>query len=108
MRYVYFTKMLQSLDVPALVDFAKEVGLDGFDFAVRPGFPVTPENAMIGLPLAARVFRDAKLTIGLVTAPTSLNDPSSRAAATLFEACGTAGVSAIKIGYFPYKAALSA
>ena len=45
MRYIYFTKTLQKLDVPSLIKFCKEAGLDGADMAVRPGFPVTPDNA---------------------------------------------------------------
>src|SRR5262245_14594066 len=95
MRYVYFTKSLQSLDLPGVIAFLKEAGLDGADLAVRPGYPVNPENALTELPRAAQMFRDAGLTIGLVTTPTSLNDPDSNAARALFEACGKAGVPAV-------------
>jgi sugar phosphate isomerase/epimerase len=104
MRYVYFTKLLKDLDVKALVAFCKEVGLDGVDLAVRPGYPVTPDNAATALPEAAKVIRDAGLTIGLVTADTKLIDPTGKPAVALFEACARAEVPAIKIGYFPYKA----
>jgi sugar phosphate isomerase/epimerase len=103
MRYVYFTKTLQSLDVPGIIAFLKETGLDGADLAVRPGYPVTLENAAVELPRAAKAFQDAGLIIGLVTAPTTLTDPDSAAAKGLFEACGKASVPAIKIGYFTYK-----
>jgi sugar phosphate isomerase/epimerase len=103
MRYVYFTKTLQTLDVPGLLAFFKEVGLDGADLAVRPGYPVHPGNALTELPKAAQVFRDDGLVIGLVTAPTSLTDPESSLAGAIFEACGKAGVAAVKIGYFPYR-----
>lgn len=103
MRYVYFTKMLQGLDVAGLVAFAKETGLDGFDLTVRPGFPVTPDNAAAELPRAAKTIKDAGLIIGLATAPTSLNDAASRVAEAIFDACAKAGVPAVKIGYFPYK-----
>jgi len=103
MRYLYFTKTLQTLDLAGTIAFLKEAGLDGADLAVRPGYPVTPENAASELPKAAKSFQDAGLTIGMVTAPTNLNDPESPMARTLFEACGKAGVPAIKIGYFTYK-----
>jgi sugar phosphate isomerase/epimerase len=43
------------------------------------------------------------LVIGLVTAPTSLTEPDSKHAQAIFEACGKAGVPAVKIGYFPYR-----
>lgn len=102
MNYVYFTKLLTELDVPGLIRFARDVGLDGFDLAVRPGYPVNPDNALVELPRAAQQVRAEKLNIGLVTAPTNLIDPEGRLGQTLFEACGKAGVPAIKIGYFPY------
>jgi hypothetical protein len=57
MRFVYFTKTLQSLDVAGLIAFCKEIGLDGVDFTVRPGYPVTPDNAVAEMPKAARAFR---------------------------------------------------
>jgi sugar phosphate isomerase/epimerase len=103
MHYVYFTKTLQGLDVPGLLTFFKEVGLDGADLAVRPGHPIHPDNALTELPKAVKMFRDEGLLIGLVTAPTNLIDPAGRMARTLFEACGKAGIAAIKIGYFTYQ-----
>jgi sugar phosphate isomerase/epimerase len=101
-RYVYFTKLLQGLDMPGIVTFLKEAGLDGADLAVRPGYPVTPDNAVAELPRAAKRFRDEGLAIGLVTAPTNLIDPDGATARNLFEASAKAGVLAVKIGYFPY------
>ncbi len=87
MRYVYFTKSLQSLDIPKLIAFLKEAGLDGADMAVRPDYPVTPANAAAELPKAARAFKDAGLTIGLVSTPTNLNDADVADAKRIFEAC---------------------
>jgi sugar phosphate isomerase/epimerase len=103
MRFVYFTKTLKGLDVKGLAAFCQEVGLDGADLAVRPGYPVEPANAAAALPAAARAFRDAGLTVGLVTAPTDLTDPDGKPARSLFEACARAEVPAVKIGYFPYR-----
>lgn len=103
MRYVYFTKTLQKLDLKGLIAFCKDTGLDGFDLAVRPGYPVTPDNALKALPEAAKAFRDAGLVIGLVTAPVTLTDPESKAAKTIFDACAKAEVPAVKLGYFPYS-----
>src|SRR5262249_47640962 len=103
MQYVYFTKLLQSLDVPGLIAFCKEVGLDGVDLAVRQDYPVNPDNVLTELPKAVKAFRDEGLVVGLVTAATNLTDPDSKLAATLFQASGKAGVAAIKIGYFAYQ-----
>ena len=104
MKFVYFTKTLRERTVVQLIDFVRAAGLEGVDLAVRPGYPVTPENAPLELPRAAKAFADNGLMIGLVTAPTSLTDPSSKQAIALFEACGAAGITHLKIGYFAYKA----
>jgi sugar phosphate isomerase/epimerase len=103
MRYVYFTKSLQSLDIAALIAFLKDTGLDGADMAVRPGFPVTPDNAPTELPRAAKAFKDAGLSIGIVSTPTSLNDADAADSKAIFEACAKAEVPAVKVGYFPYQ-----
>ncbi len=103
MRYVYFTKTLQSLDLAGLAAFLKQAGLDGADLAVRPGHPVHPDNVRTELPRAVKLFRDQGLVIGLVTAPTDLTDADKPAARALFEACARARVPAVKIGYFPYR-----
>ncbi len=103
MTYVYFTKFLQNLDIDALITFCHDVGLDGVDLTVRPGYPVTPENVATELPKAAAKLTDAKLKIGLVTIPTSSTDPDARDVKTIFETCGKLGIPAIKIGYFTYR-----
>jgi sugar phosphate isomerase/epimerase len=102
MQYLYFTKSLQSLDIPGVIAFLKDAGLDGADMAVRPGFPVTPANVRTALPDAAKQFHDAGLTIGLATTATTLADPDGGEAPAIFEACAKAGVPAVKIGYFRY------
>src|SRR5262245_31627299 len=104
MRYVYFTKSLQKLDVKQLVAFCKDVGLDGVDLTVRPGYPVHPDNAEKALPEAAKRFADAGLVVGLVTAATNFIDPTTKATKNLIDACAKAEVPALKIGYFPYRA----
>src|SRR5262249_50282175 len=103
MRYIYFTKSLQTLDIPGVIAFLKDTGLDGADLTVRPGYPVTPDNVTAELPRAAKAFADDGLVIGLVSTPTDLIDPDSAAAGRIFEACSKAGVPAVKIGYFPYR-----
>lgn len=102
MRYIYFTKSLQSLDLPGIIAFLKNCGLDGADLAVRPGYPVNPANVRTELPAAAKRFRDAGLTIGLVTTDTKLVDPDAVESVAIFEAAGKAGLSSVKVGYFRY------
>jgi sugar phosphate isomerase/epimerase len=108
MRYVYFSKLLQGLDLKAMASFCKDVGLDGIDLTVRPGYPVTPDNAATTLPDAAKLFRDAGLDLALVSASTDLTDPEGKVARAVFEAASKAGVPAVKIGYFTYKSPFDA
>ncbi|HEY1381035.1 MAG TPA: sugar phosphate isomerase/epimerase family protein [Gemmataceae bacterium] len=102
MRYVYFTKSLQSLDLAGVIAFLKDVGLDGADLAVRPGYPVHPGNVRTELPAAAKQFRDAGLAIALVTTETKLTDPDAADMVAMFEASAKAGVPFVKVGYFRY------
>jgi sugar phosphate isomerase/epimerase len=83
--------------------FAVDVGVDGLDLTVRPGYPVTPDNVAANLPEALKIFKDAGLIIGLVSLPTNPTDPDAANVRAVYEACGKAGIPAIKIGYFPYK-----
>ena len=46
--------MLKALDLKGLIAFCKEVGLDGVDLAVRPGYPVNPDNMARTLPDAMK------------------------------------------------------
>jgi sugar phosphate isomerase/epimerase len=104
MQYVYFTKTLKDLDVMGLAAFCKDIGVNGVDLTVRPGYPVNPDNAATALPEAVKVLRDARLIVGLVSIATDVNDPDDKTARTVFDACAKAAVPAIKMGYFAYKA----
>src|SRR5262249_61929070 len=108
MQYIYFPKLLQSPDLAALVAFLKEAGLDGADMAVRPGYPVTPDNVATELPKAVKLFQGEGLAIGLVSIPTTVTDPESASTRAVFEACGKAGVPAVKNGYFPHQGKVDA
>jgi sugar phosphate isomerase/epimerase len=108
MRYVYFSKLLQGLDLAGMARFCKDVGLDGIDLTVRPGYPVTPANAASALADAVKLFRDEGLVVGLVSAPTDMADPEAKVARSIFEAAGKAAVAAVKPGYFPYRAPFDA
>ena len=57
MRRIVFSKMLQELGIAELIDFAQELGIEGYDMAVRPGYPVNPDNVAEALPEAVSQFR---------------------------------------------------
>ena len=100
MQFVMFTKHLTGLSLEELIATLTDVGVAGADLAVRPGYPVNPDNMAAELPRAAQRFRDAGLGIPLVTAPTSLTSPDSPDAEAFYEACGAAGVAHLKLGYW--------
>ena len=103
MQLVFFTKPLQGEDLASQVAFARQVGADGLDLAVRLGHAVTPDNAGRELPRAAACCRQAGLALPMVSLPTDFVDPAAPPAAAVAAACQEAGVGLIKLGYFPYR-----
>jgi len=101
MQYVMFSKSLREQTIEQMIESLKRVGADGVDLTVRPGHPVTPENAATELAPAAERIRAAGLVIPMVTAPTELTNAGVAFAEPLFGACGDAGVPLIKVGYWP-------
>jgi sugar phosphate isomerase/epimerase len=104
MQFIMFTKHVQEYTIPKLVSALKSADMNGADLCVRPGYPVTPENAEKELPKAAKAFAEEGLSIPLVTTPGEFTEPGDRAAKSLFAACGKAGVGLIKLGYWGYRA----
>jgi sugar phosphate isomerase/epimerase len=66
-----------------LADKVAELGLDGIELPVRPGYQVEPQNVATALPAAVRIMKRRGLQIRSVAAPLD--------AATI-AACGEAGV----------------
>ena len=77
--------------------------MDGVHLTVRgQAYPVTPDNAATAC-RSAKLFKDAGLVVGLVSIDTDVNDPDSKTARAVFDACARAEAPAVKIGYFAYK-----
>jgi sugar phosphate isomerase/epimerase len=100
LMYVMFSKKLKEQSVEQLIESLKFVGADGVDLAVRPGYPVNPDNVGQALVPAADRLRAAGLSILMVTAPTDLTNASAPYTEPLFRACGEAKVPLIKLGYW--------
>ena len=105
MKLILFSKMLQDKNVKELITLAHELGLDGYDLAVRPGHPVHPENAATALVDAARLFQMEGLSIPLITSPTDLVLPDHPAVEPMLSAMDAADVRMIKPGYFKFDPA---
>jgi sugar phosphate isomerase/epimerase len=86
-QYSVFTKPWQELALPALGELVRELGFDGIEFPVRPGYQVEPENVLKDLPTAVRQLADQGVKIFSIAGPTD--------EATVI-ACGEAGVPVIR------------
>lgn len=87
-QFTVFTKPWPDKSLPELAQFVKDLGFDGVELPVRPGFQVTPENVEQDLPEAARIFTEHGLKIE------SIAGTSDDA---MIAACGEAGVPLIRI-----------
>jgi sugar phosphate isomerase/epimerase len=58
-----FTKPWQNLEIDDLAELVAELGFDGIELPVRPGFQVEPETIEISLSNAVRVFKNKGLMI---------------------------------------------
>ena len=103
LTYIMFTKHLEGLDVPGIIDALQSVGVQGADLCVRDGYPVNPGNIATALPEAAKRFADQGLSIPLVTAPGDFNRPDIDYAEAYYAAMGEAGVGHVKLGYWYWE-----
>jgi L-ribulose-5-phosphate 3-epimerase len=100
MKLVLFSKMLQDKSIDELAALATQLGIDGYDLAVRPGHPVNPDNVAEALPAATARLRADGLDIPMITANTDLVDPAADGVDTLLSAMADAGVPRVKLGYY--------
>lgn len=104
-KLILFSKMLKERDVPGLIALAGELGVDGYDLCVRPGYPINPDNAASKLVEAVKAFREAGLDIPMVTANFDFLFPDHPAAEPLLSAMNQADVRLIKLGYYSFDPA---
>lgn len=88
MSFTVFSKPWRDMGLAELADFIRELGFDGVELAVRPGYQVEPEGVARGLPEAAKVFADHGVKVGSIAGPTD---------ETTIAACAEAGVPIIRI-----------
>jgi len=86
--FTVFTKPWPDKPLDKLAKFIKNLGFDGIELPVRPGFQVPPEKVAKGLSEAARIFKDNGVKIGTIAAPTN---------EVTMAACAEAGVPIIRI-----------
>lgn len=86
-EFTVFTKPWK-MPLPELGKFISDLGFDGIEFPVRPGYPVEPEDVAKGLPEAAKILGDYGVRISTIAGPT---DEQTIAA------CAEAGIPIIRI-----------
>ena len=102
MKLILFSKMLKEKTIPELAELAPRLGLEGYDLCVRPGYPVSPDNAATELVKAVRLLGEAGLAIPMVTGNFDLLRTDHATAAPLLAAMEQAGVGLLKLGYFGF------
>lgn len=102
MQIIRFTKFWNHLDVHGLGQQAQTLGYDGLDLAVRDGHAISPTNVVADLSEAVQSWKDVGIECPMISAGTSLTNPTDPETIALFEAAATADIPRIKIGYFTY------
>ena len=100
MKLIMFSKMHKARSIAELIELGHELKLDGFDMAVRKGYPVNPQNVAKELAPAVRAMEQEGLSIPMVTAEGDLLLPDNPTAEPLVAAMGEAGVALLKLGYY--------
>lgn len=101
---IFFSKAFKGANVKDLIRKAHEIGAEGYDLAVRPGYVVTPENVE-SLPAVVEEFRSEGLSVPMVTGPVDFVRPGDPRAVPFLRAMREAGVELVKLGYFPFDPA---
>jgi sugar phosphate isomerase/epimerase len=87
-RFAVFTKPWPADSIEELADRVRDLGFDGAEVPVRPGFQVEPETAEKGLPELVERFADRQLSV--VSIASVLEE-------AVFAACAAAGVTLIRV-----------
>ncbi|NUT38717.1 MAG: sugar phosphate isomerase/epimerase [Thermoactinospora sp.] len=109
MRLLVFTKPFGAVQPGRLAEMVAATGADGADLVVRDGQSVTPGTAAL-LPVAARELAAAGVPLELVstdflTAPLPASPRASSEVERVFGACAEAGVTLVRVGFYPYDPA---
>jgi len=98
---IYFTKHLGNLTAEQMIEKAQQFRCDGFDLACRSGQTVTPENVSSTLPKLVKQLHSAGLVVPMITGNGNLLEPTDPTAEPILGAMQEAGVTLLKMGYFP-------
>jgi sugar phosphate isomerase/epimerase len=101
MQTVLFTKLFLGQSLEKIGSTTSEMGFDGIDLLIRPGFQVEPDQPA-GILDAVRALKNAGLAVPMAT--TDITDPSQFPTERVFQTCAEADVRLIRLGYWKYNA----
>lgn len=102
MQLILFAKHLKPLTVPQLVKRARQWGLDGYDWPVRAGYAVNPDNVRTALPAFVRAMRAEGMDVPLCTADALLSGPDDPTVEPILATMAAQGIRLFKPGYDRY------
>src|SRR5690242_8852594 len=98
MQSVLFTKLFHNHSISEVAEVAKELGFDGIDLLIRPGFQVEPARPE-AIPAAIRTLKNAGLAVPMAT--TDITDPAQDTTVErLLQTCAEEDVRLIRLGYW--------
>jgi sugar phosphate isomerase/epimerase len=96
---VLFTKLFEQRSPTEIGKAANELGFDGIDLLIRPGYTAAPEEAR-RIPQLVKDFQTSGLSVPMAT--TDLTNPAAFPVDKVFGACQEAGIGLIRLGYWKY------
>ncbi len=97
-----FSKHLQWVELPEMIEITKQLGFTGIDLTVRPGGHIEPENVAAELPKVIKMIRKAGLKVPMVA--TGVIDPADPLTETILKTIGDLEIPYYRTGYLKYDA----
>jgi sugar phosphate isomerase/epimerase len=101
MRYVMFTKHLQTMPVREAGETIKALGFDGVELTVRPGGHVLPERVDEDLPRAVETLREVGLEVPALVV--EVHNRGEEYAAPVCRAAGKVGATVLRTSSARYR-----
>ena len=98
MKLIFFSKAFKNLKAAEYIQKAVELGLDGFELCVRPGYAVSPDNITEALPPFAAECRKGGIDVPLITA--NIGDPADPLAEKFLSAMDKSNVRMLRLAYY--------
>ncbi len=103
MNLAVCSKVFKDYSIEGLIELAADYNFEGYDLCIRKGYPVNPDNVGQKLAPAVAKFREAGVSVPMVTGEGNLLTPDNPTAEPILVAMDRADVRLLKLGYFPFN-----